>query len=110
MLILIENLPRAATLVEIEKILDRDNLRVRCSSHHGKRRDKSEYHCVLVNTENDSVGRKLIAQIDGLKFASNTLAARRYIEREISRDWQGENRRIKQFDLDFPEGKISNIG
>ena len=110
MLILIENLPRTATLAELEKILGRENLRVRCSSHRGKRKDKSEYHCILVNTENDNVGRKLIAQIDGLKFTNNILAARRYIDREISGDWQGENRRIKQLDLGFPEGKISNIG
>ena len=110
MLIFIGNLPRNATLVELEKILGRENFRVRYSSHRGKRKDKSEYHCILVNTEIDNVGHKLIEQIDGLKLANNILVARQYIDREISGDWQGENRRIKQLDLDFPEDKISNIG
>jgi hypothetical protein len=109
MLIFIGNLPRNVTLVELEKILGRENLRVRCSTHSGKRKDKSEYHCILVNTESDDVGRKLIEQIDGLKLADNNLVARRYIDRESSRDWQGENRRIKQLDLEFSEKKVSNI-
>ena len=40
MLVFIGNLPRAATLVELEKILGRENLKVRCSSHRGERKTK----------------------------------------------------------------------
>jgi hypothetical protein len=111
-MIFVGNLPRDATLVELEKILGRENLRVRCSSHRGERKDKSEYHCILVNTESDLVGQKLIGQIDGLKLGDNNLVARRYIDREISGDWQGENRRIKQLSLDFQDNlaDINNWG
>ncbi len=103
MLIFIGNLPRDATLAELEKILGRENFRVRCSSHHGQRKDQSEYHCILVNTESDDVGRKLIGQIEGLKLGDNILVARRYIDRETARNWPGENRRIKQLSLSFQE-------
>ena len=110
MLIFIGNLPGDATLVELEEILGREHLRVRCSFHRGKRKDKTEYHCVLVDTESDDIGRKLIAQVDGLKLGNSNLVSRPYIDREKSGYWQGENRRIKQLDLDFPEGKMSKTG
>jgi hypothetical protein len=109
MLIFVENLPRDATLVELEEILGCANLRVRYSSHSGKRKDESEFHCVLVNAESDTVGRKLIEQIDGLELKNNILAARRYIEREKDGQWQGENRRIQQLSLNFPASKVSNL-
>ncbi|MFT5505415.1 MAG: hypothetical protein ACI845_001859 [Gammaproteobacteria bacterium] len=99
MLILIGNLPRDATLVKLETILGREDLRVRCSSHRGKRKDKSEYHCVLVSTESEEVGHHLIAQMEGLKLGNNKLDARQYIDREEIPHWQGENRRIKQLNL-----------
>jgi hypothetical protein len=109
MLMLIGNLPRDVTLVELGRVLDHDNLKVRGSSHHGKRIDKSVYHCILVDTESDGVGHQLIKQIDGLKLGDNILSVRRYIDRAKSSGWQGENRRIKQLNLDFPEENISNI-
>jgi len=103
MLIFIENLPGDATLVELEKILGHNSFRVKYSSHRGKRKDKSEYHCILVNTKTDANGLKLVAKINGQKFGDNRLVARQYIDRDESQQWQGENRRLKQLDLDFQE-------
>lgn len=108
MLIYIGNLPRDLTLVELGRVLGDDNLKVRGTTHSGKRIDKTEYHCILVDSETDDDGRKLIEQIDGLKLGNNILVARRYIDRDLSGSWQGENRRIRQLDLDLPEGEISN--
>jgi len=103
MLIFVENLPGEITLVELEKVLKSKLLKLRCSFHHGERKDKSEYHCILVNTENDEVGHKLITQINGQKLGNQRLAAREYIDREATIQWPGENRRLKQLDLDFQE-------
>ena len=107
MLIFIENLPRDTTLLELEEILGCEDLRVRYSSHRGKRKDESEFHCVLVNTENNEVGQNLIAQVSGLKLRNNHLIARPYIERGKTGGWQGENRRLQQLSLDFPENKVA---
>jgi len=101
MLIFIENLPGDATLVDLEKILKSEISRMKCSFHRGERKDKSEYHCLLVNTQTDDVGHQLIARINGRKLGDHKLAARQYIDRENPTQWQGENRRIKQLALDF---------
>lgn len=103
MLILIGNLPRDVTLVELGRVLNYNNLKARGSSQQGRRIDNSEYHCILVDTESDNIGHQLIKQIDGLELDSHILIVRRYIDRAKSNRWQGENRRIKQLDLDFPE-------
>jgi hypothetical protein len=108
MLILIGNLPRDVTLVELGQVLNHNNLKVRGSSQRGKRIDSSEYHCILIDTESNDIGHQLIKKIDGLKLGHNILTVRRYIDRAKTNTWQGENRRIKQLDLDFSEGKISN--
>jgi hypothetical protein len=109
MLIYIGNLPRDVTLVELGRILGSDNSKVRGSSHRGQRIDKSEYHCILVNTESDDVGYELIEKIDELTLEDNTLVARRYIDREISSGWQEQNRRLRQLHMDSPEGTMSSI-
>jgi len=96
--VFIGNLSAKAKLIEIHNILGEFEMHSDFTTHEGKTCDHSQYHFVVVTTDNLIQANELIARLDGFEFSGQPLDVREYIHRDIKtqKQWQGDDRRINE--------------
>ncbi|MBC8210906.1 MAG: hypothetical protein H8E21_07535 [Gammaproteobacteria bacterium] len=102
--IFISNLPRDASLLELQHFLGNHEMSIDYSTH--RRNDHSEHHFLLIKTNSHESAGALIKELNGKLFHGIAVEARRFIERKNQQAWDGKERRNQQLNLAliFPEG------
>ena len=105
--IFISNLPGDASLLELQHFLGNHEMSIDYSSH--RRHDHSDHHFLLIKTNSHESAGALIRELNGKEFHGVAVEARRFIERKKQPQWDGEERRNhnQQLNLEliFPELK-----
>jgi len=101
--IFISNLPGNASLLELQHFLGNHEMSVDYSSH--RHNSHSDTHFLLIKTNSNESADELIRELNGKQFHGITVKARRFINRRKQHNWDGQERRNHQLNLDliFPE-------
>ena len=105
--IIISNLPGDASLLELQFFLGNHEMSVDYSSHRQKSDSHSDSHFLLIKTKSNESASQLINELNGKQFHGIAVEARRFIHRSDQQNWEGQERRNHQdqlnLDLIFPE-------
>ena len=103
--IFIKNLPGDASLLELQHFLGNHEMAIDFSSH--KHHSNSDSHFLLVKTNSNESADELIRELNGKLFHGAVVEARRFIERTQQQEWDGQDQRIHNQQLNlaliFPE-------
>jgi hypothetical protein len=99
--IFIGNLPADTSLLDLQHFLGNHEMNVHYSSHSHDNLSDSSSHFLLIKTDSDESANKLISEINGKLFHGVPVEARRLIERSGQQEWDGQERRNEQMDLEL---------
>jgi hypothetical protein len=99
MLVFVGNLPGDSTLLELQNFLGNHEMSVDFSAHQ---HEINGSHFLLIKTNSFESAEDLISDLNGKRFNSVKIEARRFIKRsEQPQEWTKEERRTSQLELDF---------
>lgn len=92
--VFIGNLPADGTLVELRDLVGDQTIHTRFERRSGRDNFDRNYHYLIVHTESNQAGCRLIERLNGLLLNGQRINARGYIERSGASRWSGDERRI----------------
>ena len=101
MYIFVGNLPGEARLVELQEFLGNHEMSVDFSTHRHQSIHSKDPHFLLIKTRDNESAKDLIKELNGKKFHNVQIEARRFIRRMHQKQWDGEERRQYQLDLEL---------
>ncbi len=92
--IFVGNLPGTATLMELHAFVGDVSLRADFHCLRGHDRHGHPYHYFIARAKDRAEGLRLIAKLNGRVFEGRPVVVRECIQRAVTSDWEGEERRI----------------